>query len=317
MTVGRLVICRKGTQRTMHGRVFNSALSKVANAPLLSSPTMYANRASPMFQASGEHNGPIANHLMDVDLGYAEEAALFAEMKALKTRVAAHCANAERKRFKTQTTAFLRDIVQHLPENPMQISGARSVILANLAPGNLCPPTPAHGPYQNNPASVVSPHQFTNDHRTLATNVALSAPCPSGRDRRAVMSTSDSSVPAPQLVSTPARGQKRAREDPSASDSPLTYSYSRFSPGNTITGCSNTPEPSLKTRYTSTPRSRHSYPAFPLGPPETPSPRSSLRESPGADYLSSNSGARRSSSQRHRPARGSVVALEDEIPWFV
>jgi hypothetical protein len=60
-----------------------------------------------------------------VDLGYAEEAALLAEMKALKARAAAHCAKADRRKFTTQTTTLLRDIVQHLPKNPMQVPGAR------------------------------------------------------------------------------------------------------------------------------------------------------------------------------------------------
>jgi hypothetical protein len=67
----------------------------------------------------------IANHFWDVDPGYVEEAALFAEMKALRTRVAAHCVNSNKKKFKTEATAFLRDIVQHLPENPMQVPGSR------------------------------------------------------------------------------------------------------------------------------------------------------------------------------------------------
>ncbi|KAJ7659124.1 hypothetical protein DFH06DRAFT_436868 [Mycena polygramma] len=102
------------------------------------------------------HDGPgFANHLLDVDVGYAEEAALLAQMKVLKARVATHCAAAERKKFKTQTTAFLRDIVQHLPENPMQVPGARARILMNLtarAPGNIpvrMPLTPARVPHAN------------------------------------------------------------------------------------------------------------------------------------------------------------------------
>ncbi|KAJ7796523.1 hypothetical protein B0H14DRAFT_3494708 [Mycena olivaceomarginata] len=106
----------------------------------------------------------IANHFWDVDPGYVEEAALFAEMKALRTRVAAHCVNSNKKKFKTEATAFLRDIVQHLPENPMQVPGSRSSIMANLvsgAPGNFSAPTPStpglgRVPHQGHPSSVES-----------------------------------------------------------------------------------------------------------------------------------------------------------------
>lgn len=69
----------------------------------------------------------IPNLLFDPDHGYDEEVALLAEMKALKARAAVHCAKADKKKFRTQTTTFLRDIVQHLPENPMQVPGARYV----------------------------------------------------------------------------------------------------------------------------------------------------------------------------------------------
>ncbi|KAJ6518211.1 hypothetical protein C8R47DRAFT_8567 [Mycena vitilis] len=118
--------------------------------PLLPA-TMATHSPLPAF-----HDGPgFANHLLDVDVGYAEEAALLAQMKVLKARVATHCAAAERKKFKTQTTTFLRDIVQHLPENPMQVPGARARILTNLtarAPGNIpvrMPLTPARVPHAN------------------------------------------------------------------------------------------------------------------------------------------------------------------------
>ncbi|KAF8140853.1 hypothetical protein K438DRAFT_1946575 [Mycena galopus ATCC 62051] len=269
----------------------------------------------PLAALQDNRGSAFPNHLKDVDFGYAEEAALFADIKALKARVAAHCVNSDRKKFTTQTTAFLRDIVQHLPENPMQVPGARSSILANLAPGNLSAQTPAHTFHQDD--VKLRAHEARSlvlgNHPAPAIFTAPSTPSPaSARVHRTAMLDCESPLSIP-------RGTKRARED-ALDGSPR----SRSSPSSITASCNNTPEPSPQKRCTSTPRGHRSYPEFNLGPPETPSPRKSARQTPGAAYLNGNFRARRSlpRGQRHS-GRESILSSgplgldEDEIPRFL
>lgn len=79
-----------------------------------------------------DSNPYIPNQTIDGDNTYDEGAALLAEIKVLKARVAALCARTERRRILTQTATCLRDVVQHLPESPVQVASARATTQANL-----------------------------------------------------------------------------------------------------------------------------------------------------------------------------------------
>ncbi|KAJ7191508.1 hypothetical protein GGX14DRAFT_481443 [Mycena pura] len=68
----------------------------------------------------------------DVDAGYIEEAALLDAMRALRTRAEAHVVKASRTKFTTNTTAFIRDVVQRLPTDSDGIFEARRGILDAL-----------------------------------------------------------------------------------------------------------------------------------------------------------------------------------------
>ncbi|KAJ7641018.1 hypothetical protein FB45DRAFT_899267 [Roridomyces roridus] len=87
------------------------------------------------YEAPVEAGLPSDNPLVDIGHGYDEEAAILAEMGALKARVAAHCATvAMNNSTLTRTTVFLQDVVQHLPTSPMEVPAARSSIAVRLVP---------------------------------------------------------------------------------------------------------------------------------------------------------------------------------------
>ncbi|KAJ7697445.1 hypothetical protein B0H17DRAFT_1130415 [Mycena rosella] len=303
-----------------------------------------ANHSGSSFRPS-EASPRIPNLLSDADHGYDEEATILAEMKALKARVAAHCANAERKKITTQTTTFLRDVVQHLPENPTQVPGARSAIQANLVRVSN-DPLPALMP----PASEPTPTQYSaptweaplptfrdtlrqtqeRDLKTYfggleAAGLWPVSPLPDSGSVPATRSAQIQQVawharPIPDAsypVSTP-RGQKRTR-DADWDDSPRTY---------------RTCTPDGRVIFTSTPDGRFThpfsaaaedrYPASPVpAPPVTPSP--SPCKSTGASYLTSTFYARLRtiSADTYEPRRGTMLpssplGLEgDEIPRFL
>ncbi|KAJ7772182.1 hypothetical protein B0H16DRAFT_165128 [Mycena metata] len=287
----------------------------------------------------------IPNHLLDMDLGYVEEAALFAAMKALKARVTAHCMAAERKKFRTSTTAFLRDVVQHLPETPMEVPGARSVILKNLVgvttpAGNILPLTPNRPPCQQH--VVVTPAQTSVDslraRQPWALNAVFSpphlspagssaptfpAPPPNWGAYHSGNAATPSPVSASRLADTP-QSQKRTHGD-DWYDSPRALTDPRYTPEVLPSPAGTSPRytpqgysfisPSLSPQipYTSTPEGRHGHPSFTYpgpsfasGPPDTPSPRGSGRKSVGTSYLSNTFRARRSQPQR-RTSRASVL----------
>ncbi|KAJ6589487.1 hypothetical protein B0H19DRAFT_1249021 [Mycena capillaripes] len=288
---------------------------------------MVANPSLPIENSAG-----FVNHLLDVDLGYAEEAALLAEMKTLKAHVAAHCANAEKRRFTTQTTSFLRDIVQHLPETPMQVPGARASILANLvgcAHGNviasLTPLSPVRESSQSHvgvargPASMEVLRKSTVFRPTTTPIMTTSAPfSTTAGGHRGAHAASESPPSVSYLTYTP-RGQKRAHED-TWDDSPRMRTSPISSTPNGRSIHRNTPGSSPE--LPSTPHGRHSFPAFVVGPPDTPSPRGSARKSAGTAYLSGTFRARRSLPQRQPSHASSVLPFgplgleDDEIPRF-
>ncbi|KAJ7469701.1 hypothetical protein FB451DRAFT_1476599 [Mycena latifolia] len=303
------------------------------------------------------HSSRIPNLLFDANHGYDEEAALLAEMKALKARAAAHCANAERKKITTQTTAFLRDVVQHLPENPMQVRRARATIHANLVGVStapifaLTPPAPGSSTGGLSPMTT-APHTTSREtlHETQEriSSAPLNIPSyphfqspssasppppvtPSGADRQ-VAWPAQATDPAFH-ASTP-RGQKRAR-DPDWEDSPRVHlshglPVSDFYVGTLTVG------PDGYGTVDLVPGDEEQWMMMTghgQGPPETPSPSPrkitaetpspSPRRNTGASYLNNTFRMRRThpSAQPSRRAsvlpHGSLGIDRDEIPRFL
>lgn len=98
-------------------------------------------RCVPIATASDTFKSPFRSKIRDLvahwgptptSSAHPEEAGLLAEMKTLKARAASHCAHAESLKIITQTTQFLRQVVQHLPENASQVPSAMYVIHNNM-----------------------------------------------------------------------------------------------------------------------------------------------------------------------------------------
>ncbi|KAJ7435791.1 hypothetical protein B0H11DRAFT_2295297 [Mycena galericulata] len=217
-----------------------------------------------------EAGPPIPNPLFDVDHGYDEEAAILADMKALKSRAAAHCANADRKRVSTQTTSFLRDVVQHLPENPMQVPAARAAIMESLGGWDGC--------WTDN---IEWKSCSAPDNALPCVLPPLPQP-PSAPDAAGGMppTTTDPPAFASTTPSTP-RGQKRAR-DPEDDDD----TYDNDSPGVRLVWRCTIPDGELSATPSNNASNNNNSPSTPFpspafqtfAPPESPSPSPSPRK---------------------------------------
>ncbi|KAK7057831.1 hypothetical protein R3P38DRAFT_3546725 [Favolaschia claudopus] len=284
------------------------------------------------FLTASRGDSPLSgyNHLREHDLGYIEEGELFIEMQALRDRVRAHCERSTKRNFMTETTAFLRDIVQYLPGAPMEVAGARSSIFSNLTgdmsrqmyspaawthvpPGNVVPsfPTPIGAAAARYPALYRPP--------TISTAPSTPHGTTGESDWRTSMPPANESRvfdPVLTLLSLAKSGRRQGHER--ASDSLQTLSPPRPSPSAYASpvhrGGYNTPLGSNSPHMVQH-RPMDHYPSPAVGPPDSPSPsrRNSTPMVNGADYL-------RRTSQRHsapRPSRTSHrQGHSDELPRF-
>ncbi|KAJ7176218.1 hypothetical protein C8R43DRAFT_975222 [Mycena crocata] len=132
---------------------------------------------------------------------YDDEAFFLRAMKGLREHARRHCANADKRRFSTQTTTFLRDVVQYLPENPMQILASRANIRMNLLRNFPLTNDDIFALVHGLPLPTI---QRPAHAQPLPCNPCMADPFsgPPGME---------STAPVPRM-STP-RGQKRAHED--------------------------------------------------------------------------------------------------------
>ncbi|KAJ7738233.1 hypothetical protein DFH07DRAFT_85514 [Mycena maculata] len=228
-------------------------------------------------------------------------------MRALKARAAAHCAKADRKKVTTQTTAFLRDVVQHLPASPMEVPAARSSITANLK-GRLSLPSASVPALMYVPPIDERFLSFVGARDHGRRHLSPQSPSP------VFGAATDANLPG--AVNTP-RGLKRARSS-SPSPSPSPRATRRC-----------TPERRTTPESLPSPFPFPSPPTSTFSPPETPSPRKRMvrfssppRPSPSATaYLSTTFRARR----RHTHAPRSASRLQfaplgvegEDLPRFL
>ncbi|KAJ6546200.1 hypothetical protein DFH09DRAFT_1367390 [Mycena vulgaris] len=136
-------------------------------------------------------------------------------MKALKARAAAHCTNADRRKVTTQTTAFLREIVQHLPDSPMQgddsgQSGHSAISQEPYLSGEMLRETQERMPWA--PLSQYPAPESLNGKQFSSLRAPNPPASPSAPLQQPARNAEPASDPAAALTSTP-RGQKRARDD--------------------------------------------------------------------------------------------------------